>query len=172
MSVIPLFHFRYLEDDPIAFEIARIQDKPKLAVAQKPRRDSFYVIFWITSGTGRYTIDFETVEIRPFTLFFIAPGQIHYWETNEPLDGYAILFEEALFLSIGVDLFFNKLNLFNVLDNIPIHYLPTQEAEAIEQLCDQLDSRISVQEIWTYGVDCFAHVFAARARTALVAEIR
>ncbi len=138
MRVIPLNHLRYADENTIPFEITRIEDKPLLPYAQQPRRNAFFVIFWITSGTGTYTIDFTRYTIRPNTLFFIGPGQIHYGETADPIKGYTLLFEDELFHMSGLNAFFEKLDLFKTLSNESALYFQDQEAPKINQFTTEL----------------------------------
>jgi AraC-like DNA-binding protein len=139
MSDIPLFLFRYPDDRAFPFEIFRIQDNPFLTrKAQRPRRDTFYVLFWITAGCGDYYIDFECYRIRPKTLFFIAPGQVHYWESAESIHGYAIPFEEELFHLYGTRSFFESLDLFEVIGGTSTLYMPERKAETIDRIVNQI----------------------------------
>lgn len=138
MSVIPLYRFRYDEENAMPFEIARIEDKPILTVAQRPRRDAFYVICWISSGAGSCFIDFTCYAVRPNTLYCIGPGQIHYWEIEEPITGYALLFEDELFHISGNNAFFEKLDLFKVLSAQSALHLAEQAAQNVNQLITKL----------------------------------
>jgi len=144
MDDIPLFLFRYPDDQDFPFEIFRIQDNPFLTrKAQRPRRDTFYILFWITAGCGDYYIDFECYRIRPKTLFFVAPGQVHYWESSESINGYAIPFEEQLFHLYGTRTFFESLDLFKVIGGTSTLYLPERNAETIDRIVDQMYAEYS-----------------------------
>ena len=60
MSDIPLIHFLHPDKSDIPIEIFLIQDNPFLTKkAQKIRRDTFLVFFWITGGFGRCHIDLK-----------------------------------------------------------------------------------------------------------------
>jgi AraC family transcriptional regulator, transcriptional activator of pobA len=90
---IPFHHFAHNFD---GFEIGRIEELQPLARASFPHRHSFYEIFWIKAGSGTHSIDFEGYPIQPDTLFFISPGQVHYWLIEAPMRGYALLFTPDL----------------------------------------------------------------------------
>jgi AraC-like DNA-binding protein len=148
MDDIPLFLFRYPDDQDFPFEIFRIQDNPFLTrKAQRPRRDTFYILFWITAGCGDYYIDFECFRIRPKTLFFIAPGQVHYWESTESIRGYAIPFAEELFHLYGTRTFFESLDLFKVIGGTSTLYIPERKTETIDRIVDQMYDEYSGNQV-------------------------
>lgn len=54
----------------------------------KPHKHNSYLTILFTKGSGRHEIDFNTYEITPGSVFFLAPGQTHHWELSEDIDGY------------------------------------------------------------------------------------
>lgn len=62
-----------------------------------PHRHDFYHIVWVTSGTGWHIIDSVRYEVRPDTLFFIAPGQIHDFSLSDDATGNTINFSPEFF---------------------------------------------------------------------------
>lgn len=72
----------------------RFEALPAVATEPYPRRNTFYVIFWITSGSGIHYIDLEALAIVPNTLYFIAPGQTTFWEHLHEVTGYTLLFTQ------------------------------------------------------------------------------
>ncbi len=44
-----------------------------------PHRHDFYQIVLFTQGGGSHGIDFQTFEVRPHQIYYMAPGQIHTW---------------------------------------------------------------------------------------------
>ncbi|MCA9951871.1 MAG: helix-turn-helix domain-containing protein [Anaerolineales bacterium] len=138
MNVIPLYRFRYADENIFPFEIARFEDKLIATAAQQPRRDMFFNIFWIAAGIGEYYIDFTHYNIRPNTLFCIGPGQIHYCKTEKPIKGYALFFEEELFHITGLNAFFEKVDLFKTFGNESAIYFSDQAAQYINQLVSGL----------------------------------
>ena len=51
---------------------------------------SFYEILWFQEGTGVHTVDFNDYEVKPGTIFFLAPGQVHHFDRKEGYKGVAI----------------------------------------------------------------------------------
>lgn len=62
-----------------------------------PHRHNFYHIVWISTGSGYHIIDSINYEVRPNTLFFMAPGQIHDFGLSDDTTGFAISFTAEFF---------------------------------------------------------------------------
>jgi hypothetical protein len=52
-----------------------------------------------TEGSGKFSIDYQTRQIRPFQFYFMTPGQIHNWHFEGDMDGYIINFRAQFFQS-------------------------------------------------------------------------
>lgn len=48
-----------------------------LYIPKIPHRHSFYQILYIRKGEGIHYVDFEELEIKDNTIFFLSPGQVH-----------------------------------------------------------------------------------------------
>ena len=96
----------------------------------EPDRHTFYAIFWITGGEGVHSIDFESYEIRPNSLFLLAPGQIHIFNVDYPLKGHRLFFEDdwlQINPSTTIRDFFEKHK------QSPVLYLDKREAQQFER---------------------------------------
>jgi AraC-like DNA-binding protein len=62
-----------------------------------PHRHDFYQIAWVTSGSGHHIIDSIRYEVKPNTLFFMAPGQIHDFVLSEDATGFTMNFSPEFF---------------------------------------------------------------------------
>jgi AraC family transcriptional activator of pobA len=62
-------------------------------------RHSFFHALLFTEGKGTHSIDFETFTIKPFQIYFMAPGQVHNWNFDGHVDGYVINFSPEFFQS-------------------------------------------------------------------------
>lgn len=54
---------------------------------ERPHKHNFYATFLFTSGFGTHEIDYQSYEIKPGSVFFLYPGQVHSWELSEDCDG-------------------------------------------------------------------------------------
>lgn len=97
----------------VHFDFARLEHR--MAMLPYPHRHDFYHVVWVTQGSGWHVIDSARYEVRPDTLFFMAPGQVHDFQLSEDAQGYTINFS-AEFFALQLQ---NK----KVLDEIPVYKL-------------------------------------------------
>lgn len=64
---------------------------------REPHKHNFYIILIVTQGTGSHTIDFKEYEVKPGTVFFMTPGQVHSWELSKDADGFVIFFTQQFY---------------------------------------------------------------------------
>ena len=121
------------------FEIMRIEAMPKIALRPIPHRHTFYVMFWVTEGSGTHYLDFVGDEILPNSLHFVGPGQVHYWDVEEQVKGDVILFESALFLEHGDQQLLEEVSCFRTINGLSVLNPPTEGAEAIDYIVDRLE---------------------------------
>ena len=78
----------------------------------KPHRLAFYLILFITQGTGVHYIDFRSYTYKKGDILFIAKGQVHAFEAQPDVDGVMLLFTEDFLVKNLVDS-----------DSLPFHRL-------------------------------------------------
>jgi len=66
---------------------------------EKPHKHNFYVTILFTKGMGVHEIDFNRYEVKPGSVFLLAPGQTHSWELSDDVEGY-IFFHTQNFLDL------------------------------------------------------------------------
>ncbi|ABG57989.1 helix-turn-helix domain-containing protein [Cytophaga hutchinsonii] len=120
-------------------------------VAYPHRHDDFYEILFITKGTGTYIIDLQEYEIKPNTVFFLSPGQIHEISFSPDIYGYIFLFSSGFYLSNKNDPYklFEFPFFYSLQYNNPPLYLT--KASAIEEL-DSLFKK-AILEVNTDALD-------------------
>lgn len=64
-----------------------------------PHRHSFYHMVLFTKGSGTHIIDFTRFTVKPFSIYFMIPGQVHSWNFQQQPDGFIINFSEYFFRS-------------------------------------------------------------------------
>ncbi|MEM7134212.1 MAG: helix-turn-helix domain-containing protein [Chloroflexota bacterium] len=105
------------------------------AQASFPHRHDFYEILYITGGEGVHYLDFDAYPIEPPVLYFISPGQIHYWKTTVPLQGHAMLFVADFLLQGQQDEnILHELGFFHAVEETPALTLRGQNAETMANL--------------------------------------
>lgn len=63
----------------------------------QPHRNTFYTIYWITSGDVKVTIDAVTYTVYGGTLLFVAPGQVLQMVETQSAQGWWIGFDEQFY---------------------------------------------------------------------------
>ena len=110
-------------------------DIPAGAVADYPHSHDSYGILYITGGHGTHFIDFNAYPIAAGTLYFISPGQVHYWNTSVPLEGEMIGFtEDFLLLSPSDYMSLHEFPFFHSIEDTPTLGLSSGERELVEPL--------------------------------------
>lgn len=90
-------HFINQPHNKTEFEITRFEEMEEPEVDDL-HKHTFYEIIWIEDGLSKQHIDYQEYVIAPQTLFFISPGQLHYFEEWQYLQGGSIFFTEDFFL--------------------------------------------------------------------------
>lgn len=81
-------------DPQFPFVMTRFEQMKSVAQAAYPHRHDCYEILFISEGAGTHVIDFEPYPIQPHSFYFLSKGQIHFWQLDKPLKGYALLCPE------------------------------------------------------------------------------
>ena len=99
---------------------------------------SFYEILWFQEGTGVHTVDFNDYEVKPGTIFFLAPGQVHHFDRKEGYKGVAIKMCTDMMkdnVSGGnADSLFLKYNSFHTYDSTPYYIIDDKTARMLMPL--------------------------------------
>jgi AraC-like DNA-binding protein len=66
-------------------------------IAHVAHKHDFYILLFVTQGTGTHTIDFREYEVQPGTVFFIKPGQVHNLALSPDADGSIIFFTQGFY---------------------------------------------------------------------------
>ncbi|MFA6809127.1 MAG: helix-turn-helix transcriptional regulator [Eubacteriales bacterium] len=80
--------------------------KSKQVHQSNPHRHDSYFIKYIIEGNGIHNIDFVDYEVKPYSIFLMAPGQVHSFDMQN-VKGFIIYFKTGI---VGIkDLpFFNR----------------------------------------------------------------
>lgn len=106
-----------------------------------PHTHDFYLLLYITQGSGTHTIDLQGYALRPGALFFVAPGQVHGWELSADVAGYIVFFEAEFYQRHYPA---GRLQGYPFFDpgHLPVCYLPGP-TNSVEPLLGQLWQEIS-----------------------------
>jgi AraC family transcriptional regulator, transcriptional activator of pobA len=122
-----------------------------------PHRHDFYHIVWVVNGRGHHIIDSVRYEVKPNTLFFMAPGQIHDFVLSDDATGFTINFSPEFFAL--------KLHSRQALTDIPIYdfekltnalYIDEERAHGLHVILDAIIEEYLTEQsgyeevIWSY----------------------
>jgi AraC-like DNA-binding protein len=134
------------------FDLARLDGRSDI-----PRpflhRHSYYHMLWMTNALGQHTLDFETFEVRPNSVFFISPGQVHTWTSSVPPVGYVLNFSTEFFLQMypRVDEL-AEFPFFHVANTDPVLYLSPRQNADLLPLLEQIEQEFNADRPWRYEI--------------------
>ena len=104
---------------------------------------SFYEIIWFQEGEGHHTVDFLEYEVRPGTIFFLSPGQIHHYDRKDGYKGVTIkmctdLMKDNTAGNTGIGKMFLKYNAFHAYDSSPYYTIDETTAKMLLPLVDEM----------------------------------
>ena len=62
-----------------------------------PHSHNFYLCVLFTEGTGTHEIDFNSYSINPGKVFFLKPGQTHFWKFETQPEGFIIFHSQEFY---------------------------------------------------------------------------
>ena len=111
----------------------------------------FYQIIWFQQGIGTHYVDFKEYPITDNTLFFISPGQIHYFDESNNFKGIIIHFNESFLSDEGSsENVFLKYNVFNAFDTVPYYEVKSDDTPRWEYIVKEMQLEID-------NIKAFAH---------------
>ncbi|MEA5401646.1 AraC family transcriptional regulator [Arcicella sp. DC2W] len=123
IPVYSIDRFNNKSEKTIQFQIEHYDINRNFKVTYPHRHDDFYEILFLTQGEGIHTIDFQNYTIKPNTIFFLSPGQIHELNLSEDVKGYIFLFTSSFY-------HFNKTDPYKLFE-LPFFYHLNQETPPI-----------------------------------------
>jgi AraC-like DNA-binding protein len=126
------------------FDIKRLEELvDDFEFTSNPHRHDFYNILFISNGTGTHTIDFVTYEVKPYSIFFLTPGQVHSWALSKDIKGFTIFFTPSFYLMDSNEKKLLDIPFFHSLNNEPCLYLnynnDSSIVNSIEEIFDEND---------------------------------
>ncbi|WP_324025192.1 helix-turn-helix transcriptional regulator [Maribacter sp. BPC-D8] len=63
----------------------------------RPHSHNFYLCVLFTKGTGTHEIDFNSYTIEPGMVFFLKPGQTHFWKFETQPEGFIFFHSQEFY---------------------------------------------------------------------------
>ena len=104
-----------------------------------PHRHSFFHLVLFTRGSGIHTIDFDRFKVKPYSIYFMIPGQVHSWHFEGEVDGYIINFSDSLFRSFLLNPnYLERFQFFSGISQESVCHLPPEIHGKITQLFEDI----------------------------------
>ncbi|QYA26913.1 AraC family transcriptional regulator [Gramella sp. MT6] len=87
--------------------------KNNKGLISRPHSHNFYLCVFFTKGAGTHEIDFNSYEIKPGKVFFLKPGQTHFWKFDTSPEGYIFFHSKE---------FYEMYSLMHRLSVFPFYY--------------------------------------------------
>jgi len=116
MKEIPIYNIGSFTKN-ILYQVEPFDGSRDFKVSYPHRHDNFFEVLFLTNGKGSHTIDFQQYEVKPYSIFFLSPGQIHELALSPDVRGYIFLFTSDFY-------HFNKTD-SNKLFELPYFYNET-----------------------------------------------
>ncbi len=138
MKSIPILNIQQFEQDvPISDfysnDLNSHLEKNK-DLFDKPHRHDFFLCVLFSKGSGTHEIDFNTYQIKPGSVYFLRPGQTHYWKFDNPPEGYIFFHTQNFY-----ELHFSKSKIeqfpyYYSYKNMPTLHLNSNETKRLESI--------------------------------------
>lgn len=104
----------------------------------KPHKHNFYLTVLFTHGSGTHEIDFEIYDIKPGSVFFLNPGQMHHWELSEDIRGFIFFHSQSFYDLHFISTKINNYPFFHSIQNPSVLNLEDQHFSYFSGLFAQI----------------------------------
>ena len=137
-QIIPIHDFQKDSKDSIPFRFIPLNAGSGYDTTL-PHRHNYHEIFFFQKGGGTHTIDFNEVPVKPSSVHFISPGQVHLMNRSAESYGVIVLFSREFYYCNGSNR--EDLYTFPFLHNntvLPVMELQRQDFAVFEMILQQL----------------------------------
>lgn len=135
---LPVFTVKNFKKAPASdpdFYIKTFQEhKAEHPFIMEPHRHDFFMIMLFTKGKGVHTIDFNTYDIKPGSVFFMSPGEMHSWKLSNDTDGYVLFFNRSFFIMNAPNRNMNELQFFSIENKVQHSLFNRSQTKITEEL--------------------------------------
>lgn len=102
----------------------------------KPHSHNFYLCVLFTEGTGTHEIDFNSYSINPGKVFFLKPGQTHFWKFDTEPKGFIFFHSQEFYEMTFVNHRLNNFPFFYSYQNPPVILLKSNHHDLQKKFKD------------------------------------
>lgn len=115
-------------------------NKPHL---QTPHRTNFYHVFLFKDCHPAHSVDFQPIDVRPYSLLFVGKGQVHCFDDLKKYKGYELIFTEEFYNITDSDIqFIRNSMLFSGFLNRHLLYLDKESFREFYRLARNIQAEI------------------------------
>jgi len=103
-----------------------------------PHKHDFYLVMLVTAGSGTHEIDFENYKVTRGSLFLMKPGQMHYWNLSDDIDGFVFFHSKNFYDEGFVKTTINDFQFYNSSQNCPLIKLKNKTVLSLQNLMQQM----------------------------------
>lgn len=104
----------------------------------KPHKHNFYLCVLFTKGSGIHDIDFNSYPVAPGKVFFLRPGQTHFWKFTEKPEGFIFFHSQACYELIFLEHKLNEFPFFYSFQNPPVLTLAPKKCNFINKKLEEI----------------------------------
>ena len=132
-------------------------------------RHTYYMIAYITRGSGSHVVDCQRYAMRSGAMYFLRPHQVHLWEYESLPTGYALSMSEDVLRSApqhhGIP---HDAELFNELADAGQICLTPSEALTIQPVIEEIEREYRTASCnYSSVMHAYLHVLLVRAHRLL-----
>ncbi|MBO1113670.1 helix-turn-helix domain-containing protein [Bordetella petrii] len=134
------------------FDLVRLQSRPEIPRGF-PHRHAYYHILWMTRAQGTHMLDFQHLDVRDRSVFFLAPGQLHAWSSSVAPQGYVMNISTAFFTHMfprADDI--AKFPFFHPTSGSPVLYLSPAQHDGMLPLLQAMEQEMQARQLGRYDV--------------------
>ena len=99
LPVLTIKNFRASQNTQPDFYIKTFQQhKAEHPFVMEPHSHDFYLLMIVTKGSGTHTIELNKYDVKPGSVFFMSPSEVHSWKLDRSTDGYILFFNRQFYL--------------------------------------------------------------------------
>ncbi|HWH00312.1 MAG TPA: helix-turn-helix domain-containing protein [Pilimelia sp.] len=142
-----------------SFAIGSFETIGPLSLASFPHRHTFYEVVHVTEGGGAHVVDFAEEPLRPPHLCVITPGQVHFWQQVQGVQGRVVLFTDEFLIPHPDDR-----DALHALAARPWLHLAGEDADAVAYLVGEMHREYLRRETGFISVlQSYLHILLTRA---------
>lgn len=114
------------------------QHKKEHPFVMQPHSHDFYLLMLITKGTGTHTIELKEHSVKPGSVFFMSPSEVHAWNLSEDTDGYILFFNTHFYMMDYREGNIFEIPFYNPQNKINSAFLQPKQLTGIKHLMENM----------------------------------